>query len=66
MQPTVIPALSLKPATDLRALMICAFWPVIIARSLAAASTDFTLVVPSPTPMFTTILTRRGTCILFL
>ena len=47
-------------------LVISGFWPVILARSAAAASTTLRSATASPTPMFTVILVIRGTCIGFL
>src|SRR5919199_1032586 len=58
--PTGIPSLILKPAMLLRALLICAFWPVILARSSIAPSRALEFCAASPTPMLTTIFSRRG------
>src|SRR5450830_730399 len=66
LHPTVIPARSLKAATERFAFMICGRCPVINERSLAADSTDFGLVIPLPTPMFTTIFSSLGTWNRFL
>ena len=66
MQPTAWPWRSLKFAIDLRALRIAGFWPVIAASSSAAFSSSFAFCVASPTPMFTTIFSRRGTWWTFL
>jgi len=46
----------------LAALVTEGFWPVIAARSLMAPSISFESRAASPTPMFTTILVRPGTC----
>ncbi len=54
---------TLKPAIELRARVTTAFWPAIIARSSAAIEGFFESAVASPTPMFSTILSMRGTCI---
>src|SRR5207249_8533311 len=59
--PIDIPARSLKAAIDLRARVIAGFCPVMIARSATAASRSFASRTASPTPMFTTIFSRRGT-----
>ena len=57
---------SLKVAIDLRALVTTGFWPAISARSAAATDGFLESPVASPTPMLSTILSRRGTCIAFL
>src|SRR5918997_5569994 len=59
--PTGIPSRILNPAMLLRALLSCAFWPVILARSSIAPSRARALTTASPTPMLTTIFSSRGT-----
>src|SRR5919199_389441 len=58
--PTGIPSLILNPAMLLRAFLICAFWPVILARSSIAPSRALEFCAASPTPILTTIFSRRG------
>ena len=60
--PIGMPSRSLNWAMDLRALVTCGFWPVIAVRSRIAPSISLESRAASPTPMFTTILTRPGTC----
>src|SRR5690606_30014485 len=57
------PSRILKDATETRDLVTCGFWPEIFAMSATAFSRIFLLVAASPTPMFSVILDRRGTCI---
>src|SRR5579883_2691448 len=57
---------SLKVAMDFFARVTTGFWPVMAASSLAAASTFLTSCTASPTPMLTTIFSRRGTSSGFL
>src|SRR5580765_3982816 len=64
-QPIGIPSRSLKPAIELRALRTVGRWPVICARSRTAASTRPLFSTAPLTPMFTTILLRRGTALSF-
>ena len=54
---------SLKPAMELRARVATGFWPAIIARSFIAAVVFLESLTASPMPMFSTILSSRGTCI---
>ena len=61
-----MPSRSLNCAMDLRARVICGFWPVIAVRSRTAPSISFESRAASPTPMLTTILVRPGTCMTFL
>ena len=63
--PIGMPSRSLNPAIDLRALVTTGFCPVIVVRSSSAASSRRPSFTASPMPMFTTILSRRGTCITF-
>ena len=53
-------------AIDFLESVITGFWPVMDARSLAAASVFFASTVASPTPMLMTILSSRGTAKAFL
>ena len=46
----------------MRDLVTTGFWPVIAVRSPMAASIFLMSLTVSPTPMFTTIFSRRGTC----
>src|SRR5690349_640211 len=62
--PIGMPSRSLNCAMDLRARVICGFWPVIAVRSLTAPSISFESRAASPTPMLTTILVRPGTCMM--
>src|SRR5439155_10824911 len=55
-----IPARSVKLASDFRALVMAGFCPLMVARSAAAASRSLASRIASPTPMFTTIFSRRG------
>src|SRR5919199_2547268 len=59
--PTGIPSRILNPAMLLRALLSCAFWPVILVRSSIAPSRALLFCAASPTPMLTTIFSSRGT-----
>jgi hypothetical protein len=61
--PIGMPSRNLKVAIDLRARVMTAFWPAISPRSAAAAFTFFESLMPSPTPMLSTTLSSRGTCI---
>src|SRR5258708_3147302 len=65
MAPIGIPSRTLKAAMDFLALVITGFCPVIWPRSLASGSMILRFCVASPTPMFTTILCRRGTAMGF-
>src|SRR4051794_16101029 len=60
--PIGMPSRSLNWAMDLRALVTMGFWPVISVRSRTAPSISLESLAASPTPMFTTTLTRRGIC----
>ena len=63
--PTASPARSLKDAIALRDFVISGFCPVILVRSVTAASITLRSATASPTPMLTVILVIRGTCIAF-
>ncbi len=65
LQPITCPSRTLKVATDLRALHSSGFWPLIFARSAAAASMTFLSDTASPTPMLIVIFTILGTSITF-
>ncbi|CNL33060.1 Uncharacterised protein [Mycobacterium tuberculosis] len=56
------PSRSLNCAMDLRALVTIGFWPVILVRSSTAPSITLLSRAASPTPVFTTTLTRPGIC----
>jgi hypothetical protein len=45
------------------ALVITGFWPEIFVMSAAAFSSSFLSPTASPTPMLSTTLLTRGTCI---
>ena len=45
------------------AFVTIGFWPVMRVRSPTAASSALAFVSASPSPMFTTIFSSRGTCI---
>src|SRR5665647_66667 len=62
-QPMDMPSRSLKPAIDLRALVIAGRWPVIWASSSTASSSSFAFVFASPTPMLSVTFATRGTSI---
>ena len=57
-----MPSRSLNCAIDLRALVTVGRCPVIVARSRTAPSMSLESRAASPTPMFTTTFTTRGTC----
>ena len=40
-------------------------WPVIVARSCAAASIAFAFPIASPIPIFRMTFSTRGTCMMF-
>ena len=64
--PIGMPSRSLNPAIDLRALVTTGFWPVMIVEVLDGGVQQLRpSLSASPTPMFTTIFSRRGTCIGF-
>ena len=63
--PIGMPSRSLKVAIDFRALVITGFCPAMSARSAAAALTFLESATASPTPMFSTTFSSRGTCIGF-
>src|SRR5690606_3753276 len=63
--PIGIPSRTLKPAMELRALVMTAFWPEIAARSAAATVGFFESAVASPTPMLMTIFSSLGIIISF-
>src|SRR5512138_464819 len=50
---------------DLRALVTTGFWPAMAASCSTEASMILPLLIASPSPMFTTIFSRRGACIGF-
>ena len=56
---------NLKVAIECLARITTGCCPVIAVRSPTAASIFFASCTASPTPMLTTILSRRGTCIGF-
>ena len=60
--PMGIPSRSLKLATDFLALVMMAFWPVILVRSPTTASRTLELSRASPQPQLTTILSILGIC----
>ena len=65
--PIGIPSRILNPAIDLRASVVIGCWPVMATRSRVAASMALRLSMASaPMPMFTTIFSRRGTCIVLV
>ena len=64
-RPTGISSRSLKAAIDLRARRTLGFWPAIVASCSWAASSILESCLASPTPMFSVIFCRRGTCIGF-
>ena len=59
--PIGMPWRILKPAIDFFARVIVGFWPVMMRRSSMAASSCLASWTAAPTPMFTTIFSRRGT-----
>ena len=59
--PTGSPTRRPKFAIAFLALVITAFWPVMIASSSAAASTRRGFLAPSPRPTLSTIFVIRGT-----
>src|SRR5205823_3797524 len=59
--PMAMPWRSLNWAMDFRARVMAAFCPVIWARSATAASSSLPSRMASPTPMLSTIFSRRGT-----
>ena len=63
MTPTVSPSRTLKFATDLRALVVMGFWPVMVAMSLQMASISLALPLDSPQPTLTMTLLSFGICI---
>ena len=58
-----MPSRSLNAAIDFLALVMTGRWPAISASSSAAEVTFLVSCTPSPTPMFSTILSSRGTSI---
>src|SRR5580704_11346435 len=66
LHPIGMPSRSLKVAIDRFALVTTGCWPVIAVKSAAAASAFLLSCTASPTPILTTIFSRRGTCIGFL
>ena len=62
LQPIGMCSRSLKLAIDFLARVTTGFWPVMTARSFAAASIFLPSWMASPTPMLMTILSSRGTC----
>ena len=65
LQPIGRPSRSLKDAIAFFDLQSSGFWPVILVRSAAAASTTLRSATASPTPMLTVILVIFGTCMGF-
>ena len=59
-------ARSLKLATDLRALQITAFWPVMMPRSFTIASISLALFLLSPQRTLTITLSSLGICMTLL
>ena len=59
--PIDMPSRSLNAAIDFRAFVTTGFCPVMMARSSTAASRSLLSRTASPTPMFTTIFSSRGT-----
>ena len=59
-----MPSRSLKAAIDLRARRTFGFWPAIVPSCSAALSSIFESCLASPTPMFRTILSIFGTCMI--
>ncbi len=64
--PMGMPSRSLKFATDFLALVMTAFWPVMVARSLQTASSTLALSRASPQPTLTTTLSILGICMVDL
>jgi hypothetical protein len=64
--PIGIPLRTLNAAIDFFARRVTGFCPVMRASSSAPASTIFTFEVASPSPMFTTTFSIRGTAMTFL
>src|SRR5574341_595476 len=62
MAPTDWPWRNLKLAMDLRARVTTGLWPVMAESCSTEASRIFPLEMASPSPMFTTTLSRRGAC----
>ena len=60
--PMGISSRSLKLATDFLALVMMAFWPVILVRSPTTASSTLEFSRASPQPQLTTILSSLGIC----
>ena len=61
-----MPSRSLKLATDFLALVMTAFWPVMVVRSLTTASSTLAFSRASLQPTLTTIFSRRGICMVDL
>ena len=66
LQPMAWPSRRWKPAMDFLARVTQGCWPVMVRRSAMAASSSFESEAAAPTPMFTTIFSRRGTSLMFL
>ena len=61
-RPMGMPMRSRKFEIAFRDFVTIGFWPVIVARSPAAASIAFALPMASPIPMFRMIFSTLGTC----
>src|SRR3989337_1741458 len=66
MHPMGMPCLNLNEALDFFAVVTTGFCPVMLTISCTAWSTTFTFCVASPSPIFKTIFSSRGTCMTFL
>ena len=64
--PMGMPSRSLKLATDFLALVMTAFWPVMVVRSFTTASSTLAFSRASLQPTLTTIFSRRGICMVDL
>ena len=65
LQPMPMPWRMWKPAMDFFARVMQGCWPVMMRRSFMAASSSLWSEAAAPTPMFTTIFSRRGTSLMF-
>src|SRR3989337_3339228 len=66
MHPMGMPCLNLNEALDFFAVVTTGFCPVMLTISCTAWSTTFAFGVASPSPIFKTIFSSRGTCMTFL
>eukprot|EP01022_Parablepharisma_sp_SALTPOND_P023200 TRINITY_DN4827_c0_g1_i2.p1 TRINITY_DN4827_c0_g1~~TRINITY_DN4827_c0_g1_i2.p1 ORF type:complete len:927 (-),score=193.67 TRINITY_DN4827_c0_g1_i2:1921-4701(-) len=64
--PTGMPSRSLNEAMERLARLIMARWPAIRVSSSAAWSRSLMFWMASPTPMLSTALVRRGTCMMLV